>query len=184
MSAQVRCRSVVFHRVHVHWSPIPTTLDCQSSSSVSLISWHYSWLLSFLLEEVQRCGFVLPRPCLPTAVVHTMSLCRSLLFLPGRLLVLLTTFMCASRCPLSLSSHLLTVSGLQSFFLWRPCTLPRLRSLGVLVGWFCHIVLVKLGGTPSHLRRCRLISRSNPSTVEVAISYSIRGHTFLGNRPC
>ena len=45
-------------------------------------------------------------------------------------------------------------------------------------------ILVKLGGTPSHLRRCRLITRSNPSTLEVAISYSIKGHKSMGNRPC
>ena len=45
-------------------------------------------------------------------------------------------------------------------------------------------ILVKLGGTLSHLHRCRLITRSNPSTVDVTISYSIMGHKSLGNRPC
>ncbi|KAH3863010.1 hypothetical protein DPMN_025986 [Dreissena polymorpha] len=44
-------------------------------------------------------------------------------------------------------------------------------------------MLVKLGGTPSHLRRCRLITLSNPSTVVVAISYSIRGHISQGSNP-
>ena len=95
-------------------------------------------------------------------------LCVVACFLPGRLLGLLTTFfLCASPFPPSLSSSTIEVIG---SFSW--LVLPY------------SPILVKLGETPSHLRRCRLISRSNPSTVEVAISYSIRGHKNLGNRPC
>ena len=45
-------------------------------------------------------------------------------------------------------------------------------------------ILVKLGGTLSHLRRCWLITRSNSSTVDVTISYSIWGYKSMGNRPC
>ncbi|KAH3708464.1 hypothetical protein DPMN_067916 [Dreissena polymorpha] len=45
-------------------------------------------------------------------------------------------------------------------------------------------MLVKIGGIPSHLRRYLLMVLSKPSTVETAISYSIRGQVSLGNNPC
>ena len=163
MSAPVRCRSVVFHRVHAHWPHIPTALDCRSSSSVSFISCCTIWLLSLLLEQVQRCGFVLPRQCLPTAVVPTMYLCRSLLsawktaWLADHF-PLSSCVRLDSRLPYQVICWLFQGYNQSSF---DSSTIEVIGSFSWLVLPYSSI-LVKLGGTPSHLRRCRLISRSNP----------------------
>ena len=176
MSAHVKCRSVDFHRVHVHWPPIQIALACRSSTSESLISCCTIWLLSLLLEVIQRCGFVLPSPCLPTVVVPTMYLCRSLL--SARSTALLADHFLPVRVSMP---AFLTKSSVDCFRVTTSLPLATLNSSTIDVNgsfsWLVLPILVKLDGTPSHLRMCRLTSRSNPSTVDV------RGHRSLGNRP-
>lgn len=57
-----------------------------------------------------------------------------------------------------------------------PC--HRSFGLGVPEG---H---VKLGGIPSHLRKCLLICLSTPSTDIISTSYTVSRHISLGSRPC
>ena len=169
----------------------PCTLA--SHPDCSRLSVFFFCQLYFLLHHLATLFITWSDPALWFCVAQTLFpySCGSYdvitCVLPGRLLGLLTTFfMCVSRCPPSFIK-----SCVDCFRVTASLPLVTLNSstieVNVSFSWLVlpySPILVKLGGTLSHLHRCRLITRSNPSTVDVTISYSIMGHKSMGNRPC
>ena len=162
MSSHVNFLSMVLHVVHAPCPPISTALACLVFSSIMACLWvWFAWL--------QRSVFEAPTPWRPTAVTPTMSWWRSMLsawltdsvtdhFLPVRVTIP------ASR--ISSSGEFLSVNTNLVFAVLNSSTSEESGSCSRLPFPY-NPTLAKLGGTPSHLQRCRLVILSKASIVEL-----------------
>jgi len=162
----------VVHFVHAPWAPMATAFALLSSSAAALTSSWTMLLLSVFPAELQSVVLELPSPCLPHAVMPTMSLCWSLLlacstaWLTDHFLHVLVSIPALRIEP---SCDCLSVITSRVLATLNSSTKDDKGSCSWLVRPYSPM-LVKLGGTPSHRRRCLLIVRSKLSTADVVIS--------------
>ena len=174
MSCHVNFLLILCHLVHASWLPSDTALACLCSSSRFLISFCIKESFSASLAVAQRVGFSMPRPWRPVCVVPMTSFNFSWLsaswsawkadhFLP------VLTSMPAFRTLLSLDCFRVVTS--QALATLNSSTSEEIGSCN----WFdlpYRPMLEKLGGTPSHLRRCLLMMRSRHSALDVSILHT------------
>jgi len=160
---------MVSHVVHAPCAPISTALACLLFSSSFRTSDCIRASLSVWLAWLHRSVLVAPMPCRPTAVTPTMSLCMKELsawmtvsvadnFLPVRVTI--------PASPICSSGESLRISTSLVFAVLNSSTSEESGSCSLLVFPYSP-TLEKLGGIPSHLRRCLLVVLSMASIVEL-----------------